>query len=234
MLNFRKRSYQKEILDDFDLKGNDLSRNLGELALVNRYLGGYKSLIRGVKIILNHTGEEKKGLRITDVGCGGGDCLRALADWAHHENRQIEFWGIDANKKALEYAVENSKDYPSLKFKCMDIFSSQFSDIQSDIVVFNLFLHHFKENEIIGFLKILKQNKCNILINDLHRNKVAYHLFRIVSRIFSFSYISRHDGKLSVRKSFTREDWQRMMKRAGIHNYRIHWQWTFRYLVICC
>jgi len=42
----------------------------------------------------------------------------------------------------------------------------------------------------------------------------------------------RHDGKLSVKKSFLKKELQNYLKLAGLINYQISWKWAFRYQVI--
>ena len=43
-MNFKTRSYQKELMNDLNLASNDLKKNLDELEFINTTLGGYKVL----------------------------------------------------------------------------------------------------------------------------------------------------------------------------------------------
>lgn len=232
MLNFPFRSSQPEILDDFDLQGNDLTQNLRELEKVNGYLGGNLIVKEGVRRLISSKTLSDKEVTIVDAGCGAGDALRLLSRWGRKNQWKLELIGIDANKEAVRYAEQRSMEFDNVHFRQLNILSPQFAELKADIVMFNLFLHHFEEEQIVNFLKACKSNGSAILINDLHRSKLAYHAFRLVSRILRFSYIGRHDGKLSVKKSFTKKDWHRMLKNAGINDYEIRWRWAFRYLVL--
>jgi 2-polyprenyl-3-methyl-5-hydroxy-6-metoxy-1,4-benzoquinol methylase len=229
MFHFKNRSNAPEILDDFNLQGNDLHENLKELEKVNRFLGGNSILKKAFKAHLKPSNEEVK---LLDIGCGGGDAVRLAAKWCTAHNRPLTALGIDANKQAIGYAQNKSLDFPNVKYACVDIFSKAFDDLDTDVYMFNLVLHHFEEADIIRILAKCKRLKGGIIINDLSRNVIAYHLFRVVSRILGFSYIGRHDGKLSVKKAFTKADWQRILAQAGIAEYQLSSEWAFRHLII--
>ncbi len=229
MCNFKTRSDAPEILDDFELTGNDLRENLRELEKVNTFLGGYSLLTSALKPLV----QLKNGpFTLVDVGCGGGDSLRAAAKWAKKNQVNFKGIGVDANETAVLFCKEESRAFSNLHYQKMNVFGEGFEALKGDVFMFNLFLHHFTEKDIVRMLKICKAKNAVILINDLHRSKIAYHLFRLASRAFGFSYISRHDGKLSVKKSFTKSDWQRILAKAGIINYNLTWKWAFRYLVL--
>ena len=230
-LYFRERSSEKEILDDFNLKDNGLSQNLKELERVNTLLGGYApvlAMLEGIKPEL----QKRPLVRITDVGCGGGDVLRRVHHWCQKNRINARLPGLDGNPHVVELARDFSHTYSGIDWQVVNVFSPEFGDQTADVLMFNLFLHHFQEEEIVALLKKCRRGCRFLIINDLQRSRLAYQLFRLASRIFRFSYISRHDGKLSIRKSFTKGDWVRMLQEAGISRYRIKWQWAFRYSVL--
>ncbi len=228
-LLFKTRSAEKEILDDFDLQGHDLARNLKELQRVNTRLGGYTPILEGLRKI---TGSHRvtKPLQIVDMGCGGGDVLRKLYHWCEANLIPVQLSGLDANPAVIDLARNFSEGYP-IQWEVADVFSESFGKRKTDVLLFNLFFHHFSEDEIIHILRKCRLSSRHVLISDLQRSRLAYQLFRLVSRAFNFSYISRNDGKLSIKKSFTKKDWQRMLSAAGITHYTIRWQWAFRYSV---
>lgn len=227
---FKNRSKEKEILDDFELQGNDLRQNLMELQRINTYLGGYAIAKEGVSDII-----WKKRLnppiRIADIGCGGGDTLRELAIWGREKGIDLHLTGIDANENAIAFSRQQSEQFPEINYRQINILSKEFHDLDYDIVTFNLFAHHFEEEEIIAFLQVCKDKGAAVVINDLQRSVIAYSLFRLTSTALNFSPISRHDGLLSIRKAFTREDWINLLKAAGFKKFSIKWRWAFRYLV---
>lgn len=229
MLKIKNRSREPEILDDLELKGHDLTENLRELGKVNRLLGGHQVAIRAVCEIVRS--DNKKSWRIADLGCGGGDTLAAIAGHPKFKKLKFELVGLDANQRAVEFASEENAELKNIDFVCADLFKD-WPEEKFDIVLFNLVLHHFSDEQIVELLKRAASNSRFIVINDLQRNWIPYHLFRLISRILRFSRISRHDGKLSVKKSFTKKDWTRLLNKAGLRKFKLTWRWAFRWVAI--
>ncbi len=230
-LIFKTRSRQKEILDDFELQGNDLTQNLRELQWVNSNLGGYSVVKEGIERIVDK-GNLLSPIRVVDVGCGGGDTLRELAKWSANRPFNLELTGVDANVNAIDFAKMRSIDFPKIQYKQLNIFSNEFKAMGADIVMLNLFVHHFEEDQIVEFLAACREKNSVVFINDLQRSAVAYLLFRLTSKLINFSKISRHDGLLSIRKAFTRKELTELLAKAGFTKFSIKWKWAFRYQVI--
>lgn len=229
MLNISERSREPEILDDLELTGNDLRENLRELGKVNRLLGGHQIAVSAVSEILRD--DSKSNWRIADLGCGGGDTLAALAENSGFKNRSLQLVGLDANQTAVDFARKENAAFANIHFVCADLFK-EWPEEKFDIVLFNLVLHHFSDDQIVQLLQRAAENSRFIVVNDLQRNWIPYQLFRLTSRIFRFSHISRHDGKLSVKKSFTKKDWNRLLNKADLKNFKLKWRWAFRWVAI--
>ena len=122
---------------------------------------------------------------------------------------------IDANFAAIEYAKELSKDYSELSLKAIDIFSEDFKKQSYDIVLCTLFLHHFKSNELILFLKTTIQKvTIGIVVNDLHRHKVAYYLFKFIG-FFVKNKMIREDGLTSVLRAFKKKELDAILNKIS-------------------
>ena len=63
---------------------------------------------------------------------------------------------------------------------------------------------------------------------------IRWHIIRsvILTRLFSRSYLVKHDAPLSVLRGFKKKELEELLNKAGILNYTIHWKWAFRWLVI--
>ena len=91
-----------------------------------------------------------------------------------------------------------------------------------------MFLHHFKEKELISFLKpVVKKAKQGIVVNDLHRHKLAYYLFRLLCITIKNKTIIE-DGLTSVLRGFKRQELVDISNQLDI-NYQIRWKWAFRF-----
>ena len=224
------RSSKMEIMDDFTMEGALFRDTLDKLEIINRFLGGNSVTINGLKNLLKNQSKNKT-ITIVDLGCGNGDILRDVAKFGRKNNYSFNLIGIDANLAAIEYAEELSKEYSELSFKTIDILSEDFKKQSYDVVLCTLFLHHFKNEELISFLKTTT-NKATIgvVVNDLHRHKLAYYLFKLIG-FFIKNKMVRQDGLTSVLRAFKREDLENIAKEIKVH-FSIQWKWAFRYLWI--
>lgn len=222
----KQRTEEDEIMDDFSLEGEELRDALDKIASINQFLGGNKLTLQGVKKLI-HTKDE---ITIVDVGCGNGDMLRALADFGTKNNYNFKLIGIDANAFTIDYAIKLSKEYPNISYKCEDIFSEPFSQLNYDIVLCTLTLHHFKNEQIDYLLQLFhKQARIGIVINDLHRNIIAYRAFQLICFFFRLNRMSREDGLISILRGFKKQELIDFSERNQFKNYTIHWKWAFRY-----
>ena len=233
MINLRSRSYQKELLDSDNIPFADIRQNMKELNSINTLLGGHAISEKGLKLIMGHhsTGQP---LTICEIGCGGGDNLVALAKWCSKKNIDVNFIGIDIKPACIEYAKQQCS---ALKAKWItnDYLEISFQFAKPDIVFCSLFCHHFSEADLSVMLQWMKENCTKgFFINDLHRHPLAYYSIKLITRIFSTSYLVKNDAPLSVARGFTKTEWQYIFKTAGIQQYTLSWQWAFRHLIIYC
>lgn len=226
-IDTKYRSNKIEIMDDFTMKGELLRDTLDKLGKINKWLGGNRVTLSGIKRLLKGKSKDK-AYTIIDLGCGHGDILRLIADFGRKEGYKFLLTGIDANQDAIDYATELSTDYPELVFENKDIFSNDFQKMDYDIALATLFLHHFKTVEIELLLKQLASKaKLGIVINDLQRSEIAYGLFKLLSITISNQMII-DDGLTSILRAFKREDFENFSKNLNLKS-EIHWKWAFRY-----
>ncbi len=227
LVNTKYRSDQEEIMDDLDYNGPILHDALDKLAKINQWLGGNKVTINGLKKALkNHPKNE--ALTIVDLGCGGGDILREVSQFGKRNGYRFQLIGIDANQHTVDYANTLSEAYDNIEFNAIDIFSETFSELKYDLVLTTLFLHHFKEAELVSFLKpVLEKAKLGIVVNDLHRHKLAYYLFKLLCTTIKNKTIVE-DGLTSVLRGFK---WQELVdiSQQLDTNYQLQWKWAFRF-----
>lgn len=225
-INTKYRTEEEEIMDDFSLEGEELRDALDKIASINTFLGGNQLTLQGVQKLIN----SKREITIVDVGCGNGDMLRNLADYGIKNNFIFKLIGIDANAFTIDYAKKLSKDYPNISYICEDIFSTVFSQLEYDIVLCTLTLHHFKNHQIDYLLTLFdKQAKIGIVINDLHRNIIAYRAFQIICFVFRLNKMSKEDGLTSILRGFKKQELIDFSERNKLKNYAINWKWAFRY-----
>lgn len=232
MIDFTKRSYEPELMDDFSCGGDELKQTLAELKTINRLLGGNKVTTDGLKKLLkNHSSGT---IRIADVGCGGGDMLHVMQKWGKSTGLDLEFLGIDANPHTIQLAKETFSGNPGIAFEVDDVLRETFYQKPIDIVTCTLFTHHFNDEELKQmFAAFLKKAKVGVVVNDLHRNPVAYYSIKYLTKFFSKSPMVIHDAPLSVQRSFTKRELYRLFEGLGFKKIEISWHWAFRWQVVC-
>lgn len=223
------RTQETEIMDDFFLEGKELQEALDKIASINRLLGGNKLTLHGLKTLLKKS-DATKTITIADIGCGNGDMLRMLANYSKKNNLNLTLIGVDANAFTINYARKLSTEYPNIEYVCVDIFSEDFNAIEYDIVLCTLTLHHFSNEEILNIMTTFNKNaNIGIVINDLHRSKLAYRLFEKVCAVFKLNKMSREDGLISILRGFKKKELENFSKKLDLKNYTINWKWAFRY-----
>jgi len=223
------RSTRAEIMDDLNSPEQELRQNLHELGVINNLLGGYTVVLRSLdRLQLPNT-----PISIIDIGCGGGDMLRAVADWAKKKHKQVTLTGIDFNRVMINYGREKAANYPNISFKKMDVLQDTLLQEKADIITCSLFCHHFENDTLVALLQRMNtMAQKAVIINDLHRHWFAYHAISVLTALFSKTYMVKHDARLSVARAFKRKDWIQILTDAGITNYTLKWRWAWRWELV--
>jgi SAM-dependent methyltransferase len=229
MPDFSTRTLLPEKMDQPGITVEETQQALRELELVNKLLGGYHVIIDA----LNKIEWKNEPVTIMDLGMGGGDMLRAIADWAKQKNRTVNLIGVDRNPVMTAYAKEHSKNLPNIKFITTDVFDDVLLREKTHITMNSLFCHHFDN---VGLTNLVKRmyalSSQAVIINDLHRHWFAYYSIKFITAVFSKTYLVKYDAPLSVARSLTRKEWEKILSDAGIKNYRLRWMWAWRWQII--
>lgn len=226
-MSFRYRSKEKELLDNRNIPFADIRRNMEELDFINRHLGGHNITLRGIKSFLNKT-----QLDVAEIGCGGGDNLRVIKEWCNKKGMTVRLTGIDINEECIRFAKGNAAN-KNIDFICSDYSLVKFEK-KPDVIFSSLFCHHFSDNELITMTQWMYENsRLGFFINDLHRHALAYYSIKVLSRLFSKSYMVKNDAPLSVKRGLLKKEWANIFLSAGIKTYKIEWMWAFRWLITC-
>ncbi len=230
-MDFRTRIETNEIMDVQDLDREVLSTALKDIDRSNRWLGGYRLTRKALgHLTVNHP---TIPFSILDVGCGDGAMLRHLANSFRNEERKVELYGLDLNSQTIELARERSLDYPEIKYFCGDVRERDPDIPHCDFVISTLTMHHFGDADIPIFMENSRTYaKKAVVINDLHRSRIAYYLFMIFSAIFIKSSVARNDGLISIRRGFRKLELQNYAEQFPGYEHLIQWKWAFRFVWI--
>ncbi|AXT49653.1 methyltransferase domain-containing protein [Aquimarina sp. BL5] len=229
LVNLEYRSNEAELMDDPEVNEKDLGIALEDISRVNRLLGGNSITINAVLDEIKKS-EHTKNLVIMDLGCGDGEMLRKLADVFSKKEINARLIGVDNNEKCLSQARELSASYTEIEFHNKNILTLEKNDFHCDIIICTLTLHHFKDEDIKSVLKkSLELVSKAVIINDIHRNKWSYYLFKMFSYFFIKGYIAKNDGLVSIKRGFKRKELLHFAKELKLDTYQLDWKWAFRY-----
>jgi 2-polyprenyl-3-methyl-5-hydroxy-6-metoxy-1,4-benzoquinol methylase len=227
---FSHRSYELELLDAPNIQKELLFKNLRELDTVNRLLGGHSITLAGIKKLIT---DKNKTYRIVDIGCGGGDAMKQIANWASANKFKVELIGVDMNADAIQFMNDSCKAYPSITGVVSDYRDYLKSNTTIDIVHCSLFCHHLKDDELIELFQYLnKYARVGFLINDLQRHWFAYYSIWFLTRLLNGSTLVKNDAPLSVLRGFRKNELKILFEKSEVKNATIKWKWAFRYLVL--
>ena len=227
---FENRSNEKELLDETNIQQDLLFKNLRELDILNRNTGGHAITLKGIKQLITH---HAKIYHIVDLGCGSGDSLLAIADWARKNNFNVKLTGVDMNADVIEYLGNHCSRYPEITGITADYQEFLDRNITVDIVHCSLFCHHLNDDELIRLFTYFSEKvTTGFVINDLQRNWMAYYSAWIFTRLLNGTVLAKNDGPISVLRAFKVSELMHLLEKANIKNYRIQKKRLFRYLLV--
>ncbi|GAB5473675.1 MAG: hypothetical protein Mars2KO_17740 [Maribacter sp.] len=224
-----ERSTEPELMDDFQEGVDRLRVVFADINRVNRVLGGNKITTAAVAKLME--AHPKKEYTVVDMGCGDGTMLREIAKLCDKKKIRVRLIGIDLNHEALQLAEEASVHYPQIEYRHEDILKLETERFHCDILINTLCMHHFTEAQLPIFLnKFVELGKIGIVINDLHRSRLAYYLFQLFSSIFIKTKVAKIDGLISISKGFVKSDLLSYAKSLPLVRHHVSWKWAFRYV----
>jgi SAM-dependent methyltransferase len=194
----------------------ELRACLHDIARVNSLTFAHRPTLSWLNQLVETMPVPAAPLRIVDVGCGYGDMLRRIDAWATKRKIPVTLTGIDLNPDAIRAAREATAPTQRIDWLVGDALSDHPTG-DTDVVLSTLLTHHLPNPEIVRFLGWMEQTaQRGWFINDLHRQPVPYHLFRLWARFSNWHAFVRYDGPVSIRRSFVAGDWESLCTAAGI------------------
>jgi 2-polyprenyl-3-methyl-5-hydroxy-6-metoxy-1,4-benzoquinol methylase len=210
-IDFSQRVSPRDLpeLMDGDCSYEDFRDCLRSLETVNRWLLGYRPTLAWLERLPHGSSEP---LHIVDVGSGGGDYLRQIAGWARRRGIAVQLTGIDLNPYAARAAVESTPKELGIEWITGNALEYR-PKKPVDIVVSSLLAHHLEDEDIVELLRWMEATvQIGWFINDLERSEWTSRMFGWVR----WHWLVRHDGPVSFRRAFRKEDWVRLLAEAAI------------------
>jgi SAM-dependent methyltransferase len=98
-----------------------------------------------------------------------------------------------------------------------------FADGSFDLTLCTLTLHHFPDDDAVRLVsEMARVARAAVLVSDLERTRLNYLGARaLAATVWRGNRLTRHDGPLSVRRSFTAAELEDVGRRAGLSNVRV-------------
>jgi 2-polyprenyl-3-methyl-5-hydroxy-6-metoxy-1,4-benzoquinol methylase len=225
MTGLATRAIAEELMDGEDLDAATYAEVVGDLAKVN-------VITMAARPTLDFLGRGSKGMtkfRLLDVGFGDGDMLRRIARWTEKRGIAAELVGVDLNPRSELAARAHTQDDVAIRYVTGD-----YADLAGqgwDFIVSSLVAHHMTHPQLIAFLRFMAgEARRGWLINDLHRHGFAHWGFPVLARIAAWHPIVRHDGTLSIARSYRPDEWPPILAEAGVSG-RVYRAFPFRLCV---
>jgi 2-polyprenyl-3-methyl-5-hydroxy-6-metoxy-1,4-benzoquinol methylase len=200
-------------LMDGDCSYEDFRDCLRSLEKVNRWLLGYRPTLAWLERLPHGL---RDPIHIVDVGSGGGDLLRQIAGWARRRNIAVQLTGIDLNPFAARAAKESTAKEFGIAWVTGDALVYR-PKKPVDIVVSSLMTHHLEDEEVIALLRWMEATaQVGWFINDLERSERSCRMFGWMAGVVRWHRFVRHDGLVSFRRAFRKEDWVRLLDAAEL------------------
>jgi SAM-dependent methyltransferase len=212
-MSFNVRAHLSEWMDE-SCTYEEFRDCLKDLGQVNRFTLAYRPTLHWLEKVTSST---KGPLHVVDVGCGGGDMLRAIEAWARRKRIDLHLTGVDLNPHAARGAAEFTGKGSSIEWRTSDAFSLDHAK-PIDFVISSLFTHHLPDREIIAFLRWMEHISVRgWFVNDLHRGRLPYFGFMVMAKAMRWHRFVQHDGPISVLRSFQESDWVAYLNQADIN-----------------
>ncbi len=228
-----QRIYAEELMDDLSTDTDQLRRALNELRYVNIFLGGYRALRKRLTPYL--AARSGTTISILDIGTGIADYPERMVRWGAATGAEVSVTGVDANPAAVTCARSylDERLPRSLRSRARVIHADaadlSFPDDSFNVVTGSLFLHHFDDAGVVWMLREMARIASDgILVNDLHRHRLAYMGIRAIAGVMPVSAMFANDGPLSVRRAFRPDELRSMAVEAGLPDAVVGRHWAFR------
>ena len=171
-----------------------------------------------------------QSFRILDVGFGDGDMLRRIARWARGRKVKLDLVGIDLNPRSALAANQATGAEIDIDYRTGD-----YTDLASeewDVIISSLVAHHMTHEQLVAFIRFMDAHaKAGWFINDVHRHGFAFLGFPLLAMIMRWHPIVRHDGQLSIARSYRPDEWPAILAEAGVSGAIVARKFPFRLCV---
>lgn len=213
-----QRTAIPELLDTDAGTADEITASLNDICRINAWFGGTSTLCNLIERVAQRSGKHE--LSVLDVGAGSGATTEiARACLARQK--------IAVSETLLDLSVSHLMDGSAPRVAA-DAVALPFRDSSFDLVACTLFTHHLEPEQLVQFAnEALRVARIALAINDLQRS--AVHLALVYAGMPLFrSRLTRHDAPASVRRAYTPDELESLLRRSAARSVEITHHYLFR------
>ncbi len=225
-LGLGARSRAVELMDTITLSPAVADRTLQFLEMTNRRFGG-------TAIVLRHLARwsaawPPRTITLLDVGTGAADIPAAVVSWAKASRLDVRVTAIDSAPGIAEAARARVAGVAEISVEQAALAAVAASGRRFDYVSASLFLHHVPPGELReALLAIDRLATRGVVLGDLVRSVAGLLAVGFLAAVAG-NAIVRHDGPLSVRRSFTVDELSHLVSDLDLRYLRARREGPFR------
>ncbi len=221
----------QEFLDTSGQDPTELAGLLAAIRRTNRWYGGYRLVLGYLREFLPDL--PRRPLRVLDVATAGADVPRTVALWARRRRVAAQVVAVDLSADILDHARRTVAATPEVRLVRGDARALPFADRAFDVVLCGLALHHLSFDDGVAVLReIARVAGGGILVHDVLRCWGAYAGAWLDTRLLGRNRLARHDGPLSVLRSFTLDEFRAMVRAAALEGVEVRTHPLFRVALV--
>ena len=205
-----------ELLDDPRSDPVLVGRQLRDIARLNALFGGTRAVGRELKSFFERRramgNRKRETWTLLDVGTGSGDIALAARAAARQLDIDLKAIGLELNPTAARIA--SAAGVPTI---VADGSALPLGPRSVDVVVASQVLHHLPRPVAVRWIATLDRiARRAVVLADLRRSRVAMAGVWAASVGLAMSGVTRHDAVVSVKRGYTKAEFDEMLRQAGV------------------
>jgi len=215
--DFSQRAKLTERMDE-PCSREEMRACLRDIGRLNRWTIGHLPTMNWLNSLKGKLPILRGPLSILDVGCGDGEFLRQLEQWALEQRIEVELVGIDMNLDAATLATEARPYWSRIRYFHGNVFAYK-PQRPIHLVISSLLTHHLSDVDVVRFVQWMeKRAEIGWFINDLSRSEFAYRFLRLFTKMAWLHPFVQKDAPISIARSFVPEEWRALCTTAGLRH----------------
>jgi SAM-dependent methyltransferase len=222
-----KRVVEPEFLDTLPPDDPRALRSRRDLRRVNSWMGNAEILVAALVKARSLSAFSQTRLQITELGAGDGNFLFRVAERTNWQNVHATLLDRQKNVSAETLAAFSKLGWRAETIVA-DVFNWAENENYAEVIVANLFLHHFEDARLAELLRAISRRAKFFVAVEPHRFHFPFPCAQML-RLIGCGEITRHDAAASIRAGFIRQEisalwpdeqnWRLTERRAGLFSH---------------